>query len=120
MESERKRIAASLLRNAWGCSPSVSSTALSAICLVNSDGSEHCLENSWYQGWYGDRHLSKAPFYTKRRIAMKKEYLKPTVEVIEIDAQDIIIASGFTEKEDIDNISIDDESSVETPMIEVE
>ena len=51
---------------------------------------------------------------------MKKEYLKPTVEVIEIDAQDIIIASGFTEKEDIDNISIDDESSVETPMIEVE
>ena len=30
MESERKRIAARLLSDAWGCSPSVSNTALSA------------------------------------------------------------------------------------------
>lgn len=50
---------------------------------------------------------------------MKKEYIKPTTEVIEIDAQDVIVASGFVEKEDTDNVLIDDGSSMETPVIEV-
>ena len=51
---------------------------------------------------------------------MKKEHVKPTIEIIEIDTQDIITTSGFAEKEGINELPINDEPSTETPIIKTQ
>ena len=40
-----------------GSSPTTATNIWRSIC----PGGQPCLENKWYQGWYGDRHLTSSP-----------------------------------------------------------